>query len=717
MSTEEKEVVAIRPSAYIVGIIFVLIMITIKAFEKQFYPVYVSFGNIGVNWWPFLIGYIQDCLFFLIIFMVILALLPKGIAFNKKEVCLIAAMIFATAPLIGTWGPIRNLYVEAAGWAASADPWGQYVRDAIARFGPSFYTLYAPDPTDLTSPVYQDLIFGGNYFAHLGEWIGPIVFCSIWTLSLMFMFIFLGAIFRRQLLDVESLQFPYGVALAELARSAGERGSPARIFKNTWLWLGLVVGIFMNALLWLDYLVPGVIEVPNFGSRSYLVLELNYWFPGWMALAVSFDSFLIGIAFLAPASVMSSYFIWTTFLWVILPYILEAVGFFTPGWATSITDVWLAEFRQYGGFPTWWLEAAGGGVWTLAWGLTLGYVLIPIIIYRRLLIESLKAITKPNPEIEKNEPLPYRYAWIGFILCWIIFAVLYIPASAGVLGGARFIGVLLFTVSWYLLKYGMQMRLAGESGNIFQVDSHNDYHQSEIGVRFGWIGESTPAIGGKGVVPAWHIPHGTPEKTIALMAIRTPRFGTGYSSGMTGVGGAGRVLLEVFKMAQLTETPTRPLFIAVSIAVIVAVFGSHFINGWFMYTFGIKSIGGNPWGSNTMHSAGGSELCCFQTTPPSAWGFVALGFIAIAINYLLAARFPGLPIPHPAGLAMQAVVPPWFWIPSLVGYLMRRIVLRIGGVAMYERKGIPFAVGLIAAYPFIVNILWLYSAYVNYLTW
>ncbi|MEM1515359.1 MAG: DUF6785 family protein [Candidatus Bathyarchaeia archaeon] len=713
MNAKEKEtevVVRIRPTAYVAGIIFILAMIFIKGFEKKFFPVYVPFGNIGPNWWPFNIGYIQDTFFFLIVFMIIVSLLPKG-TFNRGEIAVIASMIFATAPLVGLWG---FAWTGPASWAASAEPWGQYVREAIERFGPSFFVLYAPDPRDLTSPIYADMIYGhANFFAHLPAWIGPIMFTYIWTLSLMFMMMFLAIIFRRQFIDIEAMQYPYGLALTEIARSTSER----RLFSNIWLWIGLGVGILMNALLWLDYLVPGVINMPNFGSRSYLVISLQYYFPGNRALDISFDPFLIGIAALAPAPVMLSYFIWTTILWVILPTIFEMVGFYSPGWAADSESLWLAMFRQYGPQPTWWKEAAGGGVWTLAWGVTLGYLFIPFIINRRVFIESLKAIRKPVPEIEKNEAIPYRYAWIGFIASWLIFAVLYIPASAGILGGARFIGVILFTVSWYILKYSLQMRLGGETGNIFQVDSHHDFHQSEIGVRFGWIGESTPAIGGKGLVPAWYIPHGTPEKTIALWAIRTPRFGTGYTSGGEATGGIGRTLLDIFKMGQLMNVPLRQLFVGVSLAVVIGMISHIIVTGWFNYTFGVKAISGSPWGSCTMHSVGGSELCCFQTTPPSAWAFVAAGFIGMAAYYFIIMRFPGLPIPHPAGIAMQTVVPPWFWIPSLVGYLIRRFSIQVGGPIVYEKKIVPFAVGLIASYPFVVNILWLYSAYIGYLTW
>jgi len=716
--TEEKIVPAVRPVAYVVGAVFIIAMTSIQSWWNMFVGT-PPFGAIGENWWPGQIGLLHITLFWVIVFGLILALLPKSVSLNVKEVVVVMAMIFLTATGANL-API-GLNTAPATWAASADPWGKYVRDSIDRFGPSYFSIYSPDPRDLTQPVWRDLIFGRtSFFTYLGVWAPSLAFKAVWMLSLMFTFLFLGAIFRRQFIDLENMAFPYGLAVTEVAKSAGERGSRAKIFTAKWLWLGILVGLLSDVLLWLDFILPGVVNMPNFGAKSFLTLEGNYFIPGnysW-ALAFSFDTFAIGIALLAPTSVMASTFIWTTFLWVILPPIATMSGFFRPIRWMGACGVWMGQLRQYGPLPEWWQAAAGGGTWSLQWGLMGGYILVPLIIYRKQFIESLKAIAKPNPEVEKNEPLPYRWLWIGFAVSVLINAVLYIPATAGILGGVRFIGVLLFSVSWYVIIYWAGMRLGGETGNFSQMDNHAAFQSHQMGIRSGWFGNAMPAIGGKNVVSAWYLPHETPEKTIALNATRMPLFGTGYSSGQEAVPGIGRLLLDTFKMAQLTETPTKPIFIGAFVAALTLVISGPFIKGTIIYWYGVKVIGGNPWGSNTMMSHGGSELCCFRETPPTWWIFVGAGMLAIIINYALIALLPGLPIPHPAGLVLASTaMPAWIWIPSLIGYLGRRIALRVGGASVYEKKVVPFAVGLIAAYAFVNAILWTWRAYVVSLTW
>ncbi|MBS7642920.1 hypothetical protein KEJ40_07175, partial [Candidatus Bathyarchaeota archaeon] len=74
-----------------------------------------------------------------------------------------------------------------------------------------------------------------------------------------------------------------------------------------------------------------------------------------------------------------------------------------------------------------------------------------------------------------------------------------------------------------------------------------------------------------------------------------------------------------------------------------------------------------------------------------------IGFAITSITYIMHARYPWFPL-NPAGVTMGLG---WMYynvlVPSIVAYIAKLIVLRIGGTKLYEDIAMPFAIGMTAS--------------------
>ena len=60
---------------------------------------------------------------------------------------------------------------------------------------------------------------------------------------------------------------------------------------------------------------------------------------------------------------------------------------------------------------------------------------------------------------------------------------------------------------------------------------------------------------------------------------------------------------------------------------------------------------------------------------------------------------------HPVGYVIaETQTMYWLWCPTLIGWLIKSIILRYGGIGMF-RKGIPFFIGLILG-DYVIASLW-----------
>jgi len=94
-----------------------------------------------------------------------------------------------------------------------------------------------------------------------------------------------------------------------------------------------------------------------------------------------------------------------------------------------------------------------------------------------------------------------------------------------------------------------------------------------------------------------------------------------------------------------------------------------------------------------------------QASEMRVWPELTVGIIISAVVTILRFQFTWFPI-HPIGLILGSTLG-WglaYWFAAIVGYIARVLVLRIGGPELYEKKGVPLAIGIMIGYGICVLI-------------
>jgi len=263
---------------------------------------------------------------------------------------------------------------------------------------------------------------------------------------------------------------------------------------------------------------------------------------------------------------------------------------------------------------------------------------------------------------DSNEPLPYRWAAIGFLAGFcglVLFAVA---------GGMRFwVAILFYALA--LAYWLAATRIRAETGNAWlfgpEVDA-NRLMTATFGTSIYLPGDLTTMAFLRSV------------SSFDLRCITMPHE------------------LDGFKMADGVGISPRRLVLPMTLAVIVGSLATFWIALAIWYKFGAlaktdswRTLQGKaPW----------ETLSHFLTTPgkPDQPGSMAVlaGFaITVALSFLRM-RLTWWPF-HPVGYALaNTSTMASTWVPFLIAWLCKSLVLRYGGMRLY-RRSLPFFLGLI----------------------
>ena len=159
----------------------------------------------------------------------------------------------------------------------------------------------------------QPVVDGYYKKLHAGEglpwslWLTPVLSWGLLSFLVLFAFLCLTAILRKQWVDSEKLAFPLAQLPLEIA---GDQDRPA-FFRNRVMWLGALLPIAIYTVKWLHQVYPSVPDVTIQWNLSDYVTN-----PPWNSVAWSVMFILsfaaIGFFFLLPTDVLFS--IWFFFL-------------------------------------------------------------------------------------------------------------------------------------------------------------------------------------------------------------------------------------------------------------------------------------------------------------------------------------------------------------------------------------------------------------------
>ena len=168
-------------------------------------------------------------------------------------------------------------------------------------------------PYNTANSNAQPVVDGYYKKLHPGEtlpwslWLTPVLSWGLLSFLVLFAFLCLTALLRRQWVDSEKLAFPLAQLPLEIA---GDQDRPA-FFRNRIMWLGVLLPVAVYTVKWLHQVYPSVPDVTIQWNLSDYVTS-----PPWNSVAWSVMFILsfaaIGFFFLLPTDVLFS--IWFFFL-------------------------------------------------------------------------------------------------------------------------------------------------------------------------------------------------------------------------------------------------------------------------------------------------------------------------------------------------------------------------------------------------------------------
>jgi hypothetical protein len=335
-----------------------------------------------------------------------------------------------------------------------------------------------------------------------------------------------------------------------------------------------------------------------------------------------------------------------------------------------------------------------GAVDFISFGAAFAVLFAPLLIsFRGEIVNVFKAfVGRAPPEVEAREPIKYRWQLLGFILLVAISIYLWWYASLGFLPIIWGVYSYIIMALWLMCR----ARVAGEFG--LAIDFMNDNmwaHNWTYSFRSHWW-VADPAS-----------PFFIRDVRQRFLVLRAD-----YPWYFTVVRAAPvATLLESYKMASVEGVHSKHIFIATIIAMIVGIVVAVFTFLPMWCSFGALNLSAfNYLGAPHNYYQRAPTYACITEVGDywrgdlsgggpraSQWILFSIGAAIIFAIYWLNTRFPWFPVNAQGAALGFGMVPPNMMTPAIVAYIAKRIILRVGGIRLYEDKAMPFAVGMAAA--------------------
>ena len=470
-----------------------------------------------------------------------------------------------------------------------------------------------------------------------GAWLVPL----FWWLALIGTFYFmcfcLAVIFRRQWTEHERLTFPLMEVPREMVReSASPRRLPA-FMRNKLFWIGFAVPALLLYWNWVHFFIPAFPEISFFTS-----IVVARGFPD-IALWLYFPA--LSFSYLASLDVLAS--IWI-FRLLVVPQegIYNRVGFSVGTSGIFLWTVAASAWQSAGAF----FFMVGFSVWMA----------------RKHLGRVMRKAFGGEPDLDDSgEAMSYRMAVWGLLLGLIFFCAWLSRCGMEAHVIAVFVTAL-FVIYLGLTRIVAQVGLyyfvppmIAEPFTMFTMGATNMSSKSLIalGFQYSWHGD--------------------------VQAVFMP------------------AAANVTKLTERIRRATRAVPLAIFISVVVG-----FITAIGYILIISYDQGAYNFGSSTYRTGGLASfddvMSRIKTPLGPDWkriSFFSLGAVEMAVLTFLRYRFTWWPL-HPVGLAVASAWPmSGMLLNVFLAWLIKLIVLRAGGIRLYERSK-PFFIGMICGYFF-----------------
>ncbi len=473
-----------------------------------------------------------------------------------------------------------------------------------------------------------------------GLWLRPLCAWGVLVALVLFAYLCLAAILRRQWVDNEKLSFPLAQLPLEIAGSGVPGGG--HFFSNRAMWLGALVPIVVFGIKGLHKAVPSVPDIVlQISINDYLLTPPWNGIP-YTGVVLSFAA--VGFFFLLPVDILFS--IWFFFLLSRLMQVgAVAYNLDTPGLPQFSTPLFIG-YQVVGAYFTlvgyffWIARPHLRRVWAAAWGRERGD--------------------------DADELLSYPVAVWG-----LLGSILLAAAWLWVAGMSLWLAVSVLVISILVISLVMT-RTVAEAGMLMTETTFSPMHVLRL---------FTPL-------------HALGPANLTMLAY----FDSLFCHDQRALLLAG--FMDSARIADGAAVRRRSFVGAFAVGIVLALVIAVGLNVSLPYHLGANNMDG--WlESGSSRYVFTDYARYFQPGAAGATGadwqmpvFFAVGSAVTLCLTVLRAAFFWWPL-HPLGYALMGT---WttttFWFPCLLAWLCKALALRYGGMGFYT-KARPFFLGLV----------------------
>lgn len=475
-------------------------------------------------------------------------------------------------------------------------------------------------------------------------WITPFLAWGVLVLLVIFAFLCLATILRRQWVDNEKLSFPLVQPPLELVKE--DQARP--LLKNKLLWGGIALPVLVFGFNGLHNWYPNVPEIPLHKTLNEYLVN-----PPWTEMyftPIYFSFAAIGFFFLLPSDLLFA-------LWVFA--ILARI----QGVIAASFGMDLYRMPMYGTHLFVGYQVAG------AYVVLAGYLIYVAIPHLKKVVQAAMGAGKVD---DGDEVMPYSVAFWGLLISFAL-----IIGWSYLAGMSFWIALLEFGVFIFVIALVMA-RSTAEAGMLMTETSFRpvDFYRLFAPVHSLGPGNMT-------MLAFFDAAFLRDQRGLLL---------TGFLDG-----------LKISDGANVRRRTFLPVFV---VAILAALVIAGIIQLWLPYSKGALTMywytyQGNPvWAFSEYQSHMANSI-------PGTWQAPVFFIVGVVFTVFLAymrAMFYWWPF-HPLGYALCIS---WtmtvFWFSCFVAWLIKTVILRYGGMRLYVRAR-PWVLGMVLG-EFGMAVIW-----------
>ncbi len=468
-------------------------------------------------------------------------------------------------------------------------------------------------------------------------WFVPMFWWSSFVGAVGFASICIAALLRKQWAEHERLPFPLAQVPLEIMSNPGGRWNLPEMLRKRSFWIGAGIPLFIILFNTISYFEPQFPQIPAF--RAY---ALRFG-PGFPDYSMRINFYVLGFAYMVNTNVLFSVWFWNLIV-LFETGIANRVGYTLgeSGDVYSSRDA-LTSWQGFGGFII--------------------FVFISLWMARGHLKHVWRVFIGKDEADDENELLPYRWAILG-----LAAATLYMFGFMVALGMYWQMAIV-YLFGAFVAFLGAT-RLVAQTGIV--------YMQSPLTpsmftfATFGTVGIPGSAIVGM-------------VGTYSLI-----------------VNGRAPLMPAIFHAAYLggkLKRQGRRVFVVVAIGATVAFFVGAVYYLWISYNHGATTFLSTHWAfhGNQIYTTIIQKMQARMEPDLQRWSALGIGALIMSILTFMQYRFPGWPI-HPIGFPIAAAnMVNRIAFTIFFVWLIKVMILRIGGQETYERAR-PAFIGIAAGY-------------------